>query len=572
MNSKNIILILLLCTLFTNCLQTDFDHQIPPDEIIKESADLDLVLTHVQRKFVKDIYSGYYIPLGKTNRYLSLDDSYNDLFYNDLGDDKGFLGVWKDSYEVGKNIKLIEDFSEGNDAFSFHRGMSRVIWAYTFANLVDVYGRIPYFEALDPIGFPHPKFDNGEDVYADLYRVLDLAQEDFELATQLDENQDLDAIPEEQEIIYGGNIESWIRLANSLKLRLLVQSRLSNPEFSKVEINKLLEKDLFIRPEDDFEYRFGTHSGTSENSHEEFDHNYDRAPSDYISNHFIYTIKDSKLTHEEEEDDDDDVDDESQEFVDPRIRFLLYRQLTHESIGFDIVNACWEGDAIIEGFNYCYSGDNYLGRDHGFFAEDGDDRFIRTLPGVYPIGGAFDEDDGIKSIDAETLDGKGINPVLQTSYMCLLKAEAALMLGTEGDPREYLKQGIQNSINKIINFTSAPDEYNPDEEAIQNYLDLVLAAFDAAESDQEKLRVIIDELYIAAWGNPIEVYNAYRRTGYPAFPPPVDESVSEGNVGVFPRSLVWPPKVVEDNQNLNFTNKSYKEQVFWDTNPEDFIH
>jgi len=73
---------------------------------------------------------------------------------------------------------------------------------------------------------------------------------------------------------------------------------------------------------------------------------------------------------------------------------------------------------------------------------------------------------------------------------------------------------------------------------------------------------------LAAWGSPLEIFNAYRRTGFPNFPPPISSS---DDVGDFPRSLPWPKAVVEGNPSFEGTNKAETEQVFWDTNPANFI-
>jgi hypothetical protein len=58
------------------------------------------------------------------------------------------------------------------------------------------------------------------------------------------------------------------------------------------------------------------------------------------------------------------------------------------------------------------------------------------------------------------------------------------------------------------------DTMAPGQNQIEEYVDFVLNAFDAAENDR-KLDIIKKEYHIAAWENRLEMYNAYRRTGYP---------------------------------------------------------
>ena len=43
-----------------------------------------------------------------------------------------------------------------------------------------------------------------------------------------------------------------------------------------------------------------------------------------------------------------------------------------------------------------------------------------------------------------------------------------------------------------------------------------MAKYDAAPSNEGKLAVVLKQAWFSNWGNGIETYNAFRRTGYPA--------------------------------------------------------
>ncbi|MEM7380649.1 MAG: SusD/RagB family nutrient-binding outer membrane lipoprotein, partial [Bacteroidota bacterium] len=91
-------------------------------------------------------------------------------------------------------------------------------------------------------------------------------------------------------------------------------------------------------------------------------------------------------------------------------------------------------------------------------------------------------------------------------------------------------------------------------------------AYDAG-SDTDKLRVIVEQYMIALWGNGIEAYNTYRRTGQPDNLTP---AFFLSDPGTFIRSH-WYPQVASDN-NTNITQKPGPVvPVFWDTNPEGFV-
>ena len=158
--------------------------------------------------------------------------------------------------------------------------------------------------------------------------------------------------------------------------------------------------------------------------------------------------------------------------------------------------------------------------------------------------------------------GAGITPILLSSFTEFIKAEAALTLGTTGDPRTYLENGIRASISKVVNFR---DNGGDQVTSTDTYLDIVFEKYDAADSD-EKLEVIAKEYYIALFGNGLESYNLYRRTGKPSNMQPSRSP----NPGGFYRSAYYPSNYA--NINVNASQKEITEQVFWDTNPAGFIN
>ena len=97
-----------------------------------------------------------------------------------------------------------------------------------------------------------------------------------------------------------------------------------------------------------------------------------------------------------------------------------------------------------------------------------------------------------------------------------------------------------------------------------------MAKYDAATDDAARLDIIMREYYIAAWGNGIEPYNNYRRTGSPNNMQP---TVTTPSPGFFIRSFFYPSVFV--NRNINApkqkTPGAAANKVFWDNNPDNFI-
>ncbi len=89
--------------------------------------------------------------------------------------------------------------------------MTRIWKAYIFMFLTDTYGEIPYTESsLGYLqGIVTPKYDTQEFIYGDILKELESA------ASALSESAPLATA----DVLYGGNITKWKRLANSLLLR-----------------------------------------------------------------------------------------------------------------------------------------------------------------------------------------------------------------------------------------------------------------------------------------------------------------------------------------------------------------
>ncbi len=125
-------------------------------------------------------------------------------------------GVWNSFYYEAFNYNIMQLKAQQAGA-TFYEGVARIMKAHAFQNLVDVYGNVPYFNALKGNQNPTPEYDNGLDIYKDLFRQIDTA---FTLFDAL--NEDLNVDYKTNDLVYAGNVESWKKLGNTLKLRMLV--------------------------------------------------------------------------------------------------------------------------------------------------------------------------------------------------------------------------------------------------------------------------------------------------------------------------------------------------------------
>jgi Starch-binding associating with outer membrane len=127
-------------------------------------------------------------------------------------------GIWSSLYDNNYDYQIIQNLAKKEGA-KFYEGVARLMKAHNFQILVDVYNNIPYFGALKGNANPTPKYDNGLDIYKDLFKQIDTAQALF-VATDLTTSVHKDA--KTDDIVFAGDLLKWKKLCNTLRLRLLI--------------------------------------------------------------------------------------------------------------------------------------------------------------------------------------------------------------------------------------------------------------------------------------------------------------------------------------------------------------
>lgn len=117
--------------------------------------------------------------------------------------------------------------------------MARIFRAWLFQNLTDLYGDIPYFEAAKSgeAFVASPKYDKQEDIYKDLLNELK------ESAAQLISDPTKETFGN-ADLLFGGDADSWVRLANSLRLRLAVRVRFADNALAQTHISDVINAPL----------------------------------------------------------------------------------------------------------------------------------------------------------------------------------------------------------------------------------------------------------------------------------------------------------------------------------------
>lgn len=146
------------------------------------------------------------------------------------------FNYWDGYYDILTDLQYAIDNSNSTGP-KFFGGSARVMKAYIYQMLVDMYGNVPYTNALKGAAALAPTFEDQKTVYEDLVKVLDTA------ITVMKANP-LTSVYSGSDIVFGSSVATattrWVQFANSLKLRLLIrQSRMSGRDaYIMAEINK----------------------------------------------------------------------------------------------------------------------------------------------------------------------------------------------------------------------------------------------------------------------------------------------------------------------------------------------
>lgn len=133
--------------------------------------------------------------------------------------------TWNNWYTQLTNIRDIYTIAGRPESLNkSYQGISLIVQAWIFQLLTDTYGDVPYTEAnngkeiLSPTSdrqsAVQPAFDKQKDIYLDLFKKLEEANELLKEGT---------AIVPDSDPVYRGDIAKWRKLGNSLYLRLLLR-------------------------------------------------------------------------------------------------------------------------------------------------------------------------------------------------------------------------------------------------------------------------------------------------------------------------------------------------------------
>ncbi len=124
--------------------------------------------------------------------------------------------------------------------------IAKIMKTIGFMYLVDQYNNVPYTQAFQITKYPTPEYTKGSEIYADLFKQLDQA-------VALLKEADVDKNPgiADADVVYQGTAESWIKLANTQRLKLLIHtSEVTTDAAAQTELKKVTADGFLSEPGD----------------------------------------------------------------------------------------------------------------------------------------------------------------------------------------------------------------------------------------------------------------------------------------------------------------------------------
>ena len=499
------------------------------------SVNSSQLLTNAQLDIVNSLGAG---PTGLANPagvfVHQLTQRSNNDQYAITGQDFPVTQAWANMYRAVQNLNVLIEQANASQQFAY-TGVAQITKAMAFSYMVDVWGEVPFTEASTSAKVPFPKFDKGQDVYPQLFAMIDEGIANLAKSSALS--------PKTDDLIYGGNLTRWRQFAKTLKLKLYNQIRLV--QNVSTQVNALIAEGDLMTSAGSFSLNYGT-SSAPDNRNPIFREDYNITTSgrdNYISPYFHEILLGTST-----------LNTVLDGIRDPRIPYYYFNQLS-------AARPTAQNPVEYRNGNFVSIYFSSQGPNQGF-----DQSSSNTIVGLYYCGGRYDDGNGVSAagVSGASARGDGSQRILPYHSYLFTRAELAQTNTGTGNAKQFFTDAMNAAFTEVNAAASRGGAPALSAATIKEYVDAVLAKYDAAD-DNGKLELIMTEKWIANFGFGLESYNDIRRTGFPKIYDPNTDNIAFTNLNRgYPQSMPYPvPGELQLNPNAPAQRVIATAKVFW---------
>ncbi len=470
-----IIILVVLVSSLTSCLKDITDLNTDPNN--SQTSDPHLLFKYSVKRGMGNYLTASHLEYTGLQHWVMYFASRDGIEPgNEYPSPSGGDGFWSENYIDAMNNAevIIREAKDNPDMVNMQA--AAIIWKiFLMHRVTDLWGDVPYSEALK--GSPELEFTPAYDLQKDIYTKM---INDLLGAVKLFDNT-VGFYNADSDLIYGGDMDGWIRFAHSLCLRLAIRIYDVNPEFATTIIKELEQLPLIESNEQIASFQFN--SVNNKPLYEAGNIRYGEGSSYINPSKFLV--------------------DQLVVSSDPRTPFLLEKTALSATYPFideyrGVPNLVPFNSDIWDGYN--------------LDAQLGD-----------PLGKWGD----VSRIGLWYMNSTRPFPIFSYSEICYLKAEAVFAGLWTGDASDFFSQGVRSHMEYINMYPH--EDLTISEIQIIDYLN----SFNDISLEQ----IITQKWILFAYENVFESFADYRRTGFPKLVDYYGNSIDES---IFPKRLRYP--------------------------------
>lgn len=446
---------------------------------------------------------------------------------------------WNQFYDkrsINEYSELIRTFKFcGEEKYHTAFYITRIYYAFLLSMQTDTYGDIPleyYIKGAAPVS-EDVTYSSQEEVYKAIFYLLDQAVGKLE-----SKPENLTGDMAEKDIYFQGDVNKWIRFANTLRLRLALRISNANPTLAKEQGEAALRTGKLMQSNDDklaLVPKYRNNPNENQNVYAEW-FGWGAGSTALMTKEMEWAFKNQALKANAGNFTEEFNTDESKCVLDPRCEVLWFRPTEYADLNQDVPQQS----------NLSFNG-------------------VRN--GAMDIGGSslvrYSSARCCVKNDSYNTDNawwyKGTEYVwMGYAEALFLQAEAALRGwngGSQTQAKDLYLKGIEASMEY---YKVQPNKY-------QNYIDNLqgLTAFNGSDKEA-MLEQIITQKWIAVFPNGNEGWAEIRRTDYPRYLLVVEggnNSGGEVDDNKLIKRVSYPDK---EEENPNRPDLTQGDKVWWD--------